>query len=335
MKYPAPDYGKQRGSALVVVLLVLAVGMALVVPMYKEYILFIKRTSNSFAGEQAYAYLRGGEELAGILLLQDLEEDREEQLQRDDFSEVWAQQITPYALDEGGWLTGALEDLQGRFDINSLPGQPPQGQRFTAIQEQFIRLLRSLDTVPVDEQHAMMIAESVIDWLDADSNPRNLGAEDDAYANATPPYRAANRPMLSVSELRSVANITPEIFLALEPLLTVWSDGGKINIHTAPVQVLRSINSKGDLQPLSVTEGETLEEMRGEVGFESLEAMLESPVFADRELAPGLRAVLAENSSVFLFRGQAEVADRVSHLYSVIRRSDDQVQVIARGGGSL
>ena len=44
---------------------------------------------------------------------------------------AWAQQVTPYPLDEGGWLTGSLRDLQGLFDINSVAGKAPEGQRFT------------------------------------------------------------------------------------------------------------------------------------------------------------------------------------------------------------
>ncbi len=48
------------------------------------------------------------------------------------------------------------------------------------------------------------------------------GAEDEYYAAQTPAYRAANRPMSSVSELRAVAHMTPEIYRALLPWVTVW-----------------------------------------------------------------------------------------------------------------
>ncbi len=43
-----PARFNQRGSALVVTLLVFAIGMALIVPMYSEYTLFLRRHANSF-----------------------------------------------------------------------------------------------------------------------------------------------------------------------------------------------------------------------------------------------------------------------------------------------
>ena len=327
--------GHQGGSALVVTLLVFAIGMALIVPMYSEYTLYLRRHSNTFNAEQAYAYLRGGEDLAALLLREDLLEDEREGVVRDDFSEVWAQQVPPYALDEGGWLTGRLVDLSGRFNINSLAGRAPQNQRFSAYQEQFIRLLQTLEEPLVDEQDAILITESVMDWLDADSQPRDFGAEDDHYYDVTPSYRTANRAMVSVSELQAVAYVTPEIYLAIEPLLTVWTEDLKINVNTAPVQVLRSLNSKSDLQPLSPQEGETLLELRGEEGFENPAAMLESSVFEGRELSEELSNSLVETSAWFLFIAQVDVADRISHLYSVLHRQQGGVLAVVRASGSL
>ncbi len=74
----------------------------------------------------------------------------------------------------------------------------------------------------MSEQDAILITESVSDWLDADANPSLDGAEDEYYAAQAPAYRAANRAMSSVSELRAVANMTPEIYQALLPWVTVW-----------------------------------------------------------------------------------------------------------------
>ncbi len=328
-------HASQRGSALVVTLLIFAIGIALVVPMYSEYTLFLKRSANNFAAEQGYAYLRGGEELAMLALQQDAEFDLREDEVRDDLSEFWAQEAQAYPLDEGGWLQGRLEDLQGRFDLNSLAAKPVEGKRFAASQEQFIRLLQIFDEPQVSQQDAMLITEAVMDWLDADAIPRDFGAEDDYYYDATPPYRAANRAFTSVSELRAVAYMTPEIFRVLEPLLSVWAANGKLNINTAPIEVLRSLNTAGDYQPLSVAEGETLLELRGDSGFESVEDMLDSPVFEQRELNAELKGSLALSSDYFLFIGEADVADRISRLYSVLHREGQQVRTLVRASGSL
>jgi general secretion pathway protein K len=326
---------RQAGAALIISMLVFALVTTMVVAMSSEFTLFLKRGSNSFIASQATAYLRGGEELAGLALLEDAEEDEAENRQRDDLSELWAQQVAPYALDEGGWLTGNLQDLQGLFNLNNVAGAPPEGKRFTVAQEQFIRLLQTPEEPRISEQDAILITEALLDWLDEDAQPRDFGAEDDYYFDAEPSYRSANGRMHSVSELRMVAYVTPELFAAIAPYLTVWNEFGKINVHTAPGPVLQTLNSEGNLQPLSENEVAELLELREEEGFESVQAMLDSRVFADREISAELINTLSENSDWFLYAGQVEVADRVARLYSVLRRQGGSVKARLRASGSL
>jgi general secretion pathway protein K len=325
----------QSGIALIIAMLVFALATTLVVALSSEFNLFLKRAGNSFIAQQGFAYLRGGEELAGLVLRQDFQSDQENESGRDDLSEIWSQQMPPYALDEGGWLVGTLEDLQGRFNLNSVAGRAPEGKRFTAAQEQFVRLLQTPEEPRVSEQDAVLIAEALMDWLDGDSEPRDFGAEDDYYFDMEPSYRTGNQRLQSVSELRLVAYVTPEIYAAIAPYLTVWGSGETINVHTAPAAVLRTINAAGDLSPLGTGEVESLLESRAELGFESLQAMLDGPVFVNREIAPELKARLGETSSWFLYRGEVEVADRKARLYSVLRREGIKVQALVRSSGDI
>jgi general secretion pathway protein K len=333
MNYPTRKTD-QRGAALVIAMLVFALATTMVVAMTSEFTLFMKRGSNSFVATQANAYLRGGEDLARLALIADAEQDAQEEQPRDDLSELWAQQVAPYALDEGGWLTGNLQDMEARLNINVLALAPAQNQPFSTSQEQFIRLLQSFEAPRVSEQEARQILEAVLDWLDADQEPRDFGAEDDYYFDVVPSYRAANRPMLSVSELRMVAYVTPEIYEAVAPYLTVWGDG-TINIQTASARILRTLNGPGVLEPLSEAEGEALVELRGITGFDSKQDFLESPMIAGLNLSENLKARLVERSSYFLYTGTVEVADRVSTLYSVLVRQDGKVTSLLRSSGAL
>ncbi len=325
----------QRGSTLVVTLLVFAIGIALVVPMYGEYTLFVKRSANQFAAEQGYAYLRGGEQLAMLALSQDARVDAQSDEQRDHLAEFWAQEAQAYPLDEGGWLQGQLQDLQGRFNLNSLAGAAPEGRRYTAAQEQFIRLLQVFEEPAVSEQDAILIMEASLDWMDADTEPRDFGAEDDYYYDAQPPYRAANRAFSSVSELRAVAYMTGELFRAVEPFLTVWSDAETVNVNTAPPEVMRSFNQPGNYRPLSVAEGQELVSLRGEDGYESVDVLLESGYFGEEEQRQQLAGLMSLRSDYFLFIGEADVADRISRLYSVLQRDGQQVRTLVRSSGGL
>jgi general secretion pathway protein K len=332
--------GRQRGAALVVALLVFALCTALIVAMKGEFDRFYQRAANVMQAEQAYAYLRGAEDLAAMALLIDYDADKDSEQPRDELGEIWARPTTPYALDEGGWLVGSLEDLQGRFNLNSLAGRPPEGRgesRFTAAQAQFIRLLQALGEPAVNQQEAILITESIADWLDQDAAPTANGAEDDYYFSRDPAHRTANRPMASVSELRAVAYVTPEIYRAVRAWVAVWpQSSATLNIHTAPATVLRSINADNDLSPLSEADGQALVDYRGNSGFADVDDFLGNAVFGDKsEQMTGIKALLGQSSSYFLLQAEVEVADRNMRLYSVLERRKRRVTAMARASGSL
>jgi general secretion pathway protein K len=328
----------QSGAALVIALLVFALCSALVVAMQKEFTLFYQRGSNVFLAEQAYAYLRGAEDLAAMALVLDADADQTQETPRDDLLELWAQPPTPYTLDEGGWLMGSLEDLQGRFNLNTLLPEArsePGEVKYSASQQQFIRLLQALPELDISQQLAVVITQSIGDWLDSDSQPSTNGAEDDFYSGLEPPYRSANRPMLSVTELRAVANVTPEIYRALAPWVSVWpQDGATVNIHTASAMVLRTINADGDLQPLSESDGVSLLVYRDFNGFVFIASLLAQPVLAGKQL-DDVTPLLGESSNYFLLAAEAEVAQRRVRLYSVLERRGRVINTLARASGSL
>lgn len=333
---------RQRGAALIVAMLVFALCAAIAVAMSREFTLFSQRAGNLFHSEQAYAYLRGAEELATLVLVMDYDQDQGRETPRDDLKEDWARPPEPFPLDEGGWWYGSLEDLQGRFNLNRLIGMPAQDrqkvtgvERFTADQAQFIRLLQALEDVEVSEQEAISIAESIADWLDPDSAVSPNGAEDDYYFSQTPAYRVANRPMSSASELRAIANMTPEIFIQLSPWVTVWPQTPEpLNIHTAGLPVLRSINSDDDLSPLSEADAQTLWQQRDESGFEDLEEFLANPVFEGKKIDK-VAPLLGESSKYFRMSARVEIAGRELQLYSVLRRAERRIESIVRASGSL
>lgn len=336
----------QGGAAMVVALLILALSAALVVAMQDDFNRYYLRTANLLLAEQGQAYLRGAEQLAGMALKADWDRDKQAGRPRDDLTELWAQKAQPYALDDGGWLLGSLEDLQGRFNLNALAqkaggqeqgeqGQSQPGERLTPAQQQFVRLLQALGEPQLSIPEAVAITRAVGDWLDADQEVSPDGAEDDYYAGGDPAWRTANQPMASASELRAVANVTPQLYRALEPYVTAWPrEPQTLNIHTAPATLLRTLNGDGDLSPLSEGEADALVQYREENGFLDKADLLAQPVFADKQLG-GLGDRLGESSNYFLLRAEVKVADRNLRLYSVLERRNRDVNTLVRTSGSL
>jgi len=326
----------QRGAALIAALLVFAVSAALIVAMQSDFTRLYQRGSNIFVDEQSRAYLRGAEGLASLALLADYDADAASDTPQDTLEDIWARDEVPYPLEEGGWLAGELEDLQGRFNLNNLADQQTAEEgkpRFSPAQAQFIRLLQAVSDSQLDQQQAIAITESVGDWLDADQQPRFDGAEDDFYAGLTPAYRAANRAMSSVSELRAVKGMTPGVYQALQPWVTVWPQtGGRLNIHTAPVMVLRSLAPQDDLNPLSEADAVALVAHRCENGFRDLQDFYDHPSLAGikEQLQLQMADLLGQQSEYFLLRARVQVAGRNQRLYSVLQRKNRQVSVLSR-----
>ena len=328
----------QRGVALIIALLVAALAAALLVALQRDFDLSYRRAANEFIGEQSWAYLVGAEALAIRALQLDYDGDLARGVARDDLEEIWAQEPVPYALDEGGWMLGSLEDLQGRFNLNLLAAAPGTGEgaaAYVPAQQFFIRLLQALEGLEINEFQAMAITDAIGDWIDADDIVRRNGAESSSYLSRTPAYAAANQAMASVSELRAIEGISIEIYEALRPFVTVWPrEASSINIHTAPATVLRAVNSDGNLQPLTIDHGESLVQLREDSGFIDMDDFFQQGPFAGNQL-DAVASLLTESSSYFLLTSRVEIADREQRLYSVLRRSERQVDVLARTGASL
>lgn len=218
---------KQRGVALLTAIVIVALGTVMMTSMLWETHLNQRRTENIVFSDQAWLYAMGGEDWAREILKRDRQNSKS-----DDRTEAWATPIAGLPID-GGSLSGQMEDLQGKFNLNDMisdGGQPVQ-----AYIDQF-RRLRAL--LGINQP----IENAIVDWMDPDLEPRFPGgAEDSTYLGQTPAYRAANQPMADVSELRMVAGVTPQMYQALLPYVTALPQRTPINVNTASVPVLMSL----------------------------------------------------------------------------------------------
>ena len=159
----------------------------------------------------------------------------------DHIGEDWAQGISQEVPGQASFR-GALEDMQGRFNVNNLVTF--QGTADMIAVGQFQRLLRALQ---LDES----LAYKALDWMDADNLPQPLaGAEDEAYTRLDPPYQAPNRPLEDISELLAVEGFDAAAWAVLAPHVTalpVPAAPTPVNLNTATEAVLVSLAE--DLDP--------------------------------------------------------------------------------------
>ena len=92
----------------------------------------------------------------------------------------------------------------------------------------------------VDYAQADRLAQAIEDWRDEDDLPRIGGGERDEYIDAGAPMLPPNRPFAELDELRYVLGMTPELYEAALPHLTLISSGD-VNVNTAAEPVLLAL----------------------------------------------------------------------------------------------
>ncbi|MFK7955887.1 MAG: type II secretion system minor pseudopilin GspK [Lysobacterales bacterium] len=293
--------------ALITALLVVALATILAVSMAHHMQMDIRRTGNLLATERGYQYARGLE----LWAIAALELDAQESAGHDSRLEPWASELPVVELDEGR-LSGRMEDLDGRFNLNNLV---INGRRDAVQLDMFQRLLIALE---LDSN----LANRCVDWIDGDTTIERDGAEDDSYGRLRQPYRAANAPFVDVSELRLVQGVTPAIFNRLAPHVSVIPVTGQatpVNVNTATVEVLMA------LHPLITRPIAESLFQEGRANFESLTAFFDHPEL--RPYAQTLRQLeitqrIGLNSQHFLARGLIDIDGRQRRFLSFIEETD-------------
>jgi general secretion pathway protein K len=217
---------RERGVALIVAVLLVALATLIVASLIDTTDLAFARTRNLMREQQAFAYARGLETWA----MDGLRRDQNEEPGIDSNGDVWARPLPPLDVP-GGKLSGRLRELNGCFNLNHLV---VNGVEDELARRRFERLLRALKLPPE-------LADAVIDYADADSDPGRRGAEDMAYLLANPPRRAANQAFAHVSELRLVRGVDDKAYRVLEPHVCANPEASGINVNTATAPVLMSL----------------------------------------------------------------------------------------------
>ncbi len=253
----------QQGVAVLTAMLVVTLGTMIAVNMMWNATLDQRRTVAALAADQGLMYLHGAEAWAGDILRQDQVESSES----DHLGEQWAFELPPLPVD-GGAITGRLEDVQGRFNLNNLV--TPQGEVDELARLQFERLL---DSLGLD----VTLSGVVIDWLDADGDTGfPIGGEDGVYTAGDPPYRTPNSVITSASELMAMSGVDVDTYRALSPYVTTLPSGTALNVNTASDYLLASLSDDIDLSL-----GTSLVEERGGADFADIDATFEGLVEAD------------------------------------------------------
>jgi DNA uptake protein ComE-like DNA-binding protein len=194
MKYTSRQPRRARGFAIAVVLYAIALSAMVLVALQTT------AARQSSAGREALARVRAKwAARAGV----------ETVLARLQFESQQAQPLSAQGLlsalteDSSATLTGAKyriahstrdglidgpEDLHAKINVN----------------------LMTFDDLMLLPNMSEDIADAILDWIDADDDVRELGAERETYLSMNPSYKPRNGPIPDLRELELVAGVRPE-----------------------------------------------------------------------------------------------------------------------------
>ncbi len=315
---------RQRGVALITAVLIVALATILAVNVGFNGFLDQRRSVTRYSLDQGFQVALGAEAWAADTLRRDgIESGRQRQ---DHLAEEWATPIPPIPV-EGGEVSGYLEDMQGRFNINSLVVR--EGDQLKPNPPAIRRFERLLDILELETKWAGLIA----DWIDTDGQAGFPdGAEDSVYTGQTPAYRTAEMPVTRTSELLALAGFGLERYRKLEPYISALPIGTPINLCTAAPAVLDSLVEGKRQFTLSRESVADLRKERCHPTQQEFESTLSNEEKA--ELIQG--NVVDEKSSYFRSTVWVTIGTTQFTLYSLLYRSDrtNLVRPILRSFGT-
>ena len=299
-----------RGVALITAMLITALASMVAANLAWDNALDVRRTMVLLSHEQAVQVALGAESWVIGILHQDLEDS-----ETDHLGEIWAIDLPGLPID-GGEVTGTIEDLQGRFNVNNLIDD--NGEVVPESLERFRRLLIALELEP-------RFAGIAADWIDSNSEAAFPdGAEDPIYTGIIPPYRSANQSLTSASEFAALEGMARESFNILLPHITALPGRTNININTATGPVLQSLDEN-----LSAADVERLLAEREIAGFADIQSTFSSLV------TPDVLNTLDESTNYFQLKVVVRIDTVRVTLYSVLQRgSQGSVAPILRSLGT-
>lgn len=309
---------RQGGAALIMVLLAMALIVMLAAGMTKHQSIRVYKAGHFLAQSQGYSIALGAEAFAQQTLIQDYEQDKEDSLFVDSPDEAWARYSAILPLDNGV-VEVQIDDLGGRINLNDLITTAGEVDQVT--RNRLTRLLEVLAITSVN-------TDAMIDWIDSnDETISAYGAEDGLYLIQDPPYRAANQPFVSVTELRLLDGITEEDYQKLAPFVSASPVSGTgVNVNMAPRQVIQSLHPD-----VTEAQAESVVKQRQDERFENRQSFLALPEFSGL----GLKAEgLTLRTHFFEVVSRITYDDREVNLVSTVYRSPEgELSTVHRDSG--
>lgn len=207
--------GSERGAAVVMAMLVVAVTATLVAGAFWRQNVIMRQAENELSYAQAKWLIRGAIDWAGLILREDARTSSV-----DHTGEPWAVPLADTHLnpDDGRdpvYLAGAIRDEQAKFNLRNLAG--PKGVNTRELEV----LRRLLTLVGASETMAVPVAERVLAGVSGEGTRRQTEVG-----------------LVTIDDLLGVKGVDAAAIERLRPFVSVLPQPTAVNANTAPAEVL-------------------------------------------------------------------------------------------------
>lgn len=301
---PVPR-GGERGAAIVTALLIVMLATTVVAGLFVRENVTVRTVENRLSLSQTRWIERAGLDWAKVIL-------RSDTGNVDHLGETWATTVAETQLDETvtagarigdsgrpAMLAGQIIDAQSRLNLTSLV----QGGRPSDTYVAAFRRLLSIVGLP----------ESIADLVVA----RGLRSTVQAFEGRT--IAASELPLVRIDDLRTIPGIDAAMIETLRPFAIVLREATRVNINTAPAEVLAAT-----IPNLDLAGARRFVARRERTYFQEL--MHASAQLDGQPVLP--QDLFAVGSSYFLVRGMVRF-DRVeSSSETLLNRNAQQVDIV-------
>ncbi|MCU6161047.1 type II secretion system minor pseudopilin GspK [Enterobacter bugandensis] len=261
---------KQKGVALLVVLILLVMMSALAAKISQQFCRNLQKTHYQVSQQQLRWAMQAQEKVVKDRLQTDATgENKALNLDGD-----WHQPLETRGEDYT--VVSQVEDAQDCFNVNNLLAAEkiPQGQSAPAVpekprNEQIVEQI--LTESGISHTTAEEVYQQLVDYLDGDATTAKDGAESDAWAGVVPARQPANQMMRTIAEIKLLPAFPVAAYPKVSKLLCALPDSAsKVDVNTLKPEQAALLAS---LFPGKLTEDDAVRliDSRPETGWENME----------------------------------------------------------------
>lgn len=313
---------KEQGSALLITLMILALMAALAAEMTISFQTQLQRSRRINDHTQAKYRLFYAEERAISSLLQQLHAKGDIALP------------TPRGDSQ-------IIDNQTCYNLNVLATLPTKA--LSTPSYDVLVFMALLEKLGIEKHSANIIAQSLADNIDEDTQPRTQGAEDEDPEYKLKQQLTANQLLFLASEISSLRGVAPSLYLKLSPYICAqFNSQLAVNIN-ALTEKQAPLLSALFLNEIDDDDARTLLRKRPKAGWETIDAFIyqaQKDHSATKPLVDTLKKYLTTRSQYYLIVSSAREGEFTSGMRTFLfyDEKNQQLRIYMRqltaGGGN-